>query len=137
MTELEIKASKMLERCDVVNIASITNDGYPRPIPMSKIHAIGYSEVWLATGKESLKTVEYTQNCKAGLSYYEAGNSVVITGRVEIITDMSLLKQHWQEWFIKHFPDGVADPNYILLKFTGEFATIYIDDQFVRQPISL
>ena len=54
---------------------------------MSNIKSEGATTVWLATGKDSLKTKEFAANPKAGLCFQEKGNSVVLTGEVEIIED--------------------------------------------------
>ena len=90
----------------------------------------------MATGNDSLKTKDFRLNPKAGLCYSENGNSVALTGEVEVITDAEIKKELWQEWFIAHFPLGPADPNYVLLKFKGQKATIWIDgvlDVYKRQ----
>ena len=31
------KATELLQRCEVVTLASVNKEGYPRPVPMSKI----------------------------------------------------------------------------------------------------
>ena len=72
---------------------------------------------------------------KAGLCYYSGGDSVVLIGEVEVIDDAESKEKYWQNWFIKFFPQGVKDPEYILLKFRSNQATIYIDDQFQRVTI--
>ena len=45
------KATELLQRCEVVTLASVNKEGYPRPVPMSKILAEGISTIW---------TVSYT-----------------------------------------------------------------------------
>ena len=61
------KATELLQRCEVVVLASINKEGYPRPVPMSKIAAEGISAIWMATGIDSLKTIDFLTNPKAGL----------------------------------------------------------------------
>ena len=128
MKLMKEKAEQLLQRCEVVVITSVNEEGYPRPVPMSKIKSEGYSVVWMATGNDSLKTKDFRLNPKAGLCYSENGNSVALTGEVEVIK-----KELWQEWFIAHFPLGPADPNYVLLKFKGQKATIWIDGVFIHE----
>ena len=129
------KATELLQRCEVVTLASVNKEGYPRPVPMSKILAEGISTIWMSTGASSLKTTEFRANAKAGLCYYSDGESVVLTGEVEVIDDAESKEKYWQNWFIKFFPQGVKDPEYILLKFRSNQATIYIEDQFQRVTI--
>ena len=45
------KAAELLQKCEVVTLASVNKEGYPRPVPMSKIAAEGISTIW---------TVSYT-----------------------------------------------------------------------------
>ena len=133
MKLMKEKAEQLLQRCEVVVITSVNEEGYPRPVPMSKIKSEGYSVVWMATGNDSLKTKDFRLNPKAGLCYSENGNSVALTGEVEVITDAEIKRSSWQEWFIAHFPLGPADPNYVLLKFKGQKATIWIDGVFIHE----
>ena len=107
MKLMKEKAEQLLQRCEVVVITSVNEEGYPRPVPMSKIKSEGYSVVWMATGNDSLKTKDFRLNPKAGLCYSENGNSVALTGEVEVITDAEIKKELWQEWFIAHFPLGI------------------------------
>ena len=86
MKLMKEKAEQLLQRCEVVVITSVNEEGYPRPVPMSKIKSEGYSVVWMATGNDSLKTKDFRLNPKAGLCYSENGNSVALTGEVEVIT---------------------------------------------------
>lgn len=135
MATLIEKAKEILERCEIVIITSINQEGYPRPVPMGKIKSEGATTVWLATGADSVKTKDFAASPKAGLCYQENGNSVALTGEVEIITDETTKQEMWQDWFIAHFPKGPADPNYVLLKFQGNHATIWIDGHFVHRKV--
>ena len=135
METLIEKAAEILGRCEIVIITSVNEEGYPRPVPMSKIKSEGASTVWLATGKDSLKTKDFVVNPKGGLCYQEQGNSVALTGEVEVIEDDATKKEMWKDWFIAHFPRGSTDPNYVILKFQGNHATIWIDGQFVHCKI--
>ena len=41
------KAAELLQKCEVVTLASVNKEGYPRPVPMSKIAAEGISTIWI------------------------------------------------------------------------------------------
>ena len=135
METIKEKAATMLQRSEVVVLTSVNKEGYPRPVPMSKILSEGCSVVWMSTGMNSSKTIDFKTNPKAGLCFSENGNSVALTGEVEIVTNEETKKDLWQDWFINHFPGGPIDPNYILLKFEGSQGTFWIDGEFVRQEI--
>lgn len=130
--ELLRKAEKVLARCEDVTIASIDAEGYPRPIPVSIMKSVGCNEIWMSTGMDSVKTIEFQANPKAGLCYSSNGDSVAFRGIVEVVTDDGLRKEMWKDWMIYHFTAGPTDPNYVLLRFIGKDATIWIENMFAR-----
>lgn len=126
------KAVELLGRCNEVTLVSVNADGYPRPVPMAKGHTEGCNEVWVATAADSVKVADFKLNPKAGLSYSCNRDSVSLRGHVEIITDDAVRKAMWQDWYIKHFPGGPEDANYLLLHFTGTEATFWINGEFAH-----
>lgn len=130
--ELIKKAEVLLGKCSHVVIASVNPLGFPRPVPMAKGLTSGCGEVWMATGADSEKVSDFKQNPKAGLCYDRDGASVCLRGNVEVVTDPQIRNDMWQDWYINHFHGGPTDPNYLLLHFTGEEATIWIDNEFAR-----
>ena len=135
MKTLKEQTQELLQRCGTVVLASISKDGCPRPVPMAKVHTGRFGEIWMATGRNSLKTKDFARDPRAGLCFSEGGDSVALTGTVEIVTDKATKEKLWQDWFIDHFPGGAADKNYVLLKFTGNQATFWIDGMFCHRKI--
>ena len=86
METLEKKAAEMLQKSEIVVLTSINQEGYPRPVPMSMVKTEGISTVWMSTGNDSWKTVDFRKNPKGGLCFYAQGDSVCMTGDVEVIT---------------------------------------------------
>jgi general stress protein 26 len=97
---------------------------------MAKIKAEGCKTVYFSTGTNSAKTEHYRKNPKAGVTYCDGGDSVTLLGKIKIVEDKKLKDALWQDWFIKHFPQGKDDPSYAILRFDAEEATIYIKDKF-------
>jgi len=128
--ELESKAEQLLEKCDTLSLASINEQGFPRVCVMGKAKTNGYLEIWFSTGTSSKKTSHFAKNPKASVCYYFGGDSVTLIGNVEIVNDTDAKKSLWQDGWIKHFPKGIDDPEYCVIKFSAKEATIYIDDQF-------
>ena len=134
MEELKRKAELLLEQCESVVLTSIDENGFPRPVPMSKVKAEGITTIWFATGTYSEKTEHFRVNPKAGVCFQKEINSVVLTGgqdEQKVIQKQAL----WQDWFIEHFPGGVNDPTYCILKFTAKRVTYWLDFQFVKREI--
>lgn len=132
---LDEKAAAMLGRCKVVTLASISEDGCPRPCVLAKIASKGYSDVWMATATDSVKVSDFKRNPKAGLNYDDGCYGVTLTGEVEVVTNDATRRKMWQDWLINHFPQGPADLTYTLLHFTGRKAVIYIGKEFVHKDI--
>lgn len=129
------KAISLLAECDILTLASVSEKGYPRPVPVGKIKAEGISSIWFSTGTFSDKTSQFQADPKAGVCFMKGGDSVVLTGKVEIVEDMETKKALWSDWMISHFPGGVTDPGYCVLKFSSEEATYWIDHEFVKVNI--
>lgn len=129
------KAAALLAQCDVVTLASINAEGFPRPVPMAKGRAVGCREVWMATGADSVKVAEFRENPKAGLCCASYGDSIALRGTVAIVADDDSRKAMWQDWYVDHFPAGPTDPNYVLLHFVATEATIWIDHEFTHERL--
>lgn len=128
--ELLKKAELMMAKTENVTIASIDENGYPRAATMSKLKTEGISEVWFSTGTNSHKTLNFKRNTKASVSFTDYSNNITLIGDIVIIEDMEIKKALWVDWFIKHFPLGINDPNYCVMKFETKYIQAYIDDEF-------
>ena len=129
--EIVKKASDLLEKCGDITLASISENGYPRICVLSKIKSKGIKKFWVATGLSSTKVRHFRQNPKASASFYSSENSVTLVGRVAVIQDHAVRTEMWLEWFINHFPGGIDDPEYCVLEFETEEATLWIDNEFI------
>lgn len=123
-------AGELLAKSEVVTLASVTEEGFPRVCAMARVRSEGVKTVWMATGTYSKKTEHFRKNPKASVCAYSGGDSLTLVGNVAVLTDEQTKKDLWQEWFIKHFPKGPDDPDYCVLKFDAVEATVYINEVF-------
>lgn len=79
----------------------LVNKGISPSCAMSKIATDGISTIWMSTGADSLKTIDFLANPKAGLCFQDKGDSVALTGTVVVTDEMK--QELWQDWFIEHF----------------------------------
>ncbi len=121
------KAISLVSEANTAMLSSIDEKGYPRAVEMSNIKTESLNVMYFATGTDSRKVKHYMKNSKAGVSY---NNGISLVGEIEMVEDNSLKEELWQDWFIEHFPKGVTDPNYCVLKFTSKEAVIYINEIF-------
>ncbi len=132
---LEKKMKDLVSKSSVAVLASLDPEGYPRGVAMAVIKTEGIHAIWFATGKNSEKTQHYQHDEKASVCFLDEHDSVTLTGTIEIKDDPETRKALWVDWFIHHFPQGIDDPNYCLLRFVPNNAIIWIDQQFERIEI--
>ncbi len=125
------KAAQIVASAQIITVASIDENGYPRPVAMVKLKEEN-GVLYVSTGTSSAKTAHFKANPKAGVSIVCGGDSVVYTGEMEIVTDEAVKRSLWGDWMLPHFPGGVEDPEYCVLKFTPKSATYWIDNVFVK-----
>ena len=119
---IEEKAAQIVAAAEVVTVASIDENGYPRPVAMVKLKDKN-GGIYFSTGTSTAKTAHFKANSKAGISIVEGENSVVYTGEMEIVTDQRVKESLWDDWMLPHIPGGVNDPQYCVLKFTPKSST--------------
>lgn len=131
--ELEEKAEALLEKCDVLTLASINENGYPRICTISKVRANGFSQIYFMTSKRSQingKATHFENNSKASVCYNLAGDSVTLIGNVEIVRDMDEKMKFDDVCDRRFFKNGVQDPKCYILKFRTNEATFWIEGKF-------
>lgn len=131
--EIEDKANKLLEQCDVVTLSSVNENGYPRTCAISKVKAEGFFDIWFFTSKRSAlngKSTYFENNEKASVCYRLGGDSVTLIGNVEIVADMEEKMKFDDLCDRKFFKSGVKDTKCYLLKFHTIEATFWIEGKF-------
>ena len=64
MVTIHEKAFALLQRCEVITVATLDEKGFPRPVPVVKIRAEKPFTIWFATGTSSDKTAHLRRNGK-------------------------------------------------------------------------
>ena len=125
------EAEIFLEKCNALTVSSITEKGYPRICVLIKLKAQGIKTIYFSTGTSSNKIAHYKSNSKAGVTFFNDNDSVTLIGNMMVIEDKKTKDELWQAWLLKHFPNGGKDdPEYAIIKFEANEATIYIKEHF-------
>lgn len=125
------KSEEILNQCKVCSVASVSENGFPRICMLMPLKKVGIKEFWFSTGTSSTKVRHFRKNGKAGVTYYNGGDSVTLTGRMEIVAEKAVKDGLWNDCLAKHFPNGGKDdPEYCVIHFIADEATVYIDDEF-------
>ncbi len=125
--ELINKAEGLLDRCRVCEVASVSEEGFPRICVLMPLKTDGIKEFWFSTGASGTKVRHFKKNDKAGVTFFDGGDSVTLTGNVEIVTDKTVKDGLWRDFLARHFANGGKDdPEYCILHFTSAEATVYV-----------
>ncbi|WP_202708906.1 pyridoxamine 5'-phosphate oxidase family protein [Sporosalibacterium faouarense] len=131
--EIEEKASQLLDRCEVVTLASINEKGYPRVCTITKIKNNGFAQIYFMTSKRSHlngKATHFENNTRASVCYNSGSDSVTLIGNVEIVTNMDEKRKFDKYCDRNFFKKGIEDPKCYLLRFQTIEATFWIEGKF-------
>ena len=96
-----------------------SENGFPRICILKPLKNLGIREFWFSTGSSGTKVRHFKKNDKAGVTYYHGGDSITLTGHVEIVSDSTVKNDLWKTWshfLAKHFLNGGKDdPEFCIL----------------------
>lgn len=95
-------------------------DGTLRSRPMSTMQMEADGTLWFFTALSSPKIEEALQNRHVNLSYARPDKQdyVSVSGTAMILRNESKMQQLWTPWIKPWFPQGLADPNLVLMRVT-------------------
>lgn len=129
-------AADMLAACETVSFATVNEDGYPRVCIVSPVKVEGYATVFFSTSASSEKVRQLMENPKSSVCYQLGGDSQTLVGTARVLTDLAVKKDLWRDWMLRHFPLGPQDPDYCIVRFDGEKATLWYEGNFVTFDVA-
>ena len=133
--ELISKAEAVMKKAGTAVIALIDENEFPRASTISCLKTEGIKYAWFATGISTGKAKCIKVSNKAGLCFCDGSNNVTLMGTVEILTEHEIKNEMWVDSFINHFPGGVTDPEYCILKFSTQKVVLWIDSEYIEFSI--
>lgn len=93
-----------------------------RPMGTAKIEDDG--SIWFFTNEYSLKSKEISKENNVNLAYSDPSSNTYISvnGKAELVDDQARKQAYFSPPIKAWFPEGVEDPNLILIKVTPEAA---------------
>lgn len=93
-------------------------DGTLRSRPMSTMQMDAAGNLWFFTGLDSPKVEEAHHHRQVNLSYARPDKQdyLSVSGVVEVVRDKEKMRSLWTPWIKPWFPNGLDDPNLVLLK---------------------
>lgn len=112
----------IIDKQSICHISSVDSDGFPNTKAMLKPRKReGIRFIYLSTNTSSKRVAQFRENPKACL-YFEDKRffrGVMLIGTVEVMEDAKHKEMIWQDGDTMYYPQGVAAPDYCVLKFTA------------------
>jgi len=113
----EERAQDLLNACESIPLASITQNGYPRICEMEVVKTNGFLEIYFTALKKSKKVKHFRANDKASVSFYGDYDSLSLIGHIQIIEDIETKKTIWQGEHERRFAEKSGEPLFCILRF--------------------
>lgn len=131
----------LLETAEAAYVSTIGPDGYPQIRAMFNLrrkeqfpglaglfddHKDDFS-VYFTTNTSSPKIKHIIENPKAAVYYCKATEfrGLMLSGKIEIVTDRSEKGRVWQKGWELYYPGGVHDPDHTVLRLRPVTAKYY------------
>ncbi len=129
--ELKQECVKLMETADVAYLGTIDGDGFPQTRAMvnlrNKAQFSGLTSafeehqedmlIYVTTGTASDKFKQIKANPKVSVYFCNPQKiqGLLLAGEMELVTDMDIKKQLWQDDWKIHYPNGYDGPEYNIL----------------------
>lgn len=135
--ELIKKAENIIQsQCGENGYCALTlmdTDDRPNTTTITPSKAIGLKTITFCTGYGT-RTERIQFRPDACVCFNSPTYHISLKGKMEIITDSEIKKEMWYSGLKNHF-SGPEDEGYIVLKFTADSYTLFVDWQEVRGTI--
>ncbi len=114
------KVAQLVEEIKFAMMTTHEHDGTLRSRPMSTLQLDSSGCLWFFTGASSSKIVDVNEEAHINLAYARTDKQdyLSIAGIAEVVRDRQKMQQLWTPWIKPWFPDGLDDPDLVLLKVT-------------------
>jgi general stress protein 26 len=110
--------AQLVEEIKFAMMTTEEDDGTLRSRPMSTMQMDAAGNLWFFTGLDSPKVEEALQHRQVNLSYARPDKQdyLSVSGIAEVVRDKEKMRSLWTPWIKPWFPNGLDDPNLVLLK---------------------
>ena len=120
------KANHVIRSRDVAYFGVIDENGFPSVSTVSPAKPESIFEVFFTTNADGNKAKRLQRNNRASLCFQVEGDNITLVGEGEILTDQETKSRYWLDWFINHYPGGVDDPNYVVIRLTTKRVSLWV-----------
>ncbi|MBX2988367.1 MAG: pyridoxamine 5'-phosphate oxidase family protein [Bdellovibrionaceae bacterium] len=118
------KLGELIDGIKIVMLTTQDPDGALRSRPMVMQERDFDGDLWFFTGKSTGKVSSIRHDDHVNLAFASPEDSrfVSVTGRATIVDDPAKAKELWKPLYKAWFPEGLQDPELMLLKISVESA---------------
>lgn len=114
------EVADLIEEIKFGMLSTEESDGTLRSRPMATIQMDATGALWFFTALDSPKIDEAAQHRLVSISYANPDKQdyLSVSGTASIVRDRAKMEALWTPWVKPWFPEGLDDPNLVLLKIT-------------------
>ncbi len=118
----------IIDKTTVSIISSVDEAGFPNTkamLPPRKRE--GIKHLYFTSNTSSMRVKQYTDNAKACVYFYDKRffRGVMLKGTMSVLQDEKTKEMIWKDGDEMYYPNGVADPDYCVLRFTAQNGRYY------------
>lgn len=130
------KATDLVNQCEEGYFGVIDDQGYPDVATRSNIKPNGIVSCYFSSDASGRMVRSIKNNEKTSVCFRNEGDNVTLVGTSSIVHDKEVKKELWQDWFINHYPEGINDPEYCIVKFETKRVSLWVDHEIAQFDIS-
>ncbi len=117
----------LVNRSTIAMLGTSGAEDYPNIRAMIKMESEGLKRIWFSTNTSSKKVTQLKNIPKACVYFvdFDKWMGLMLVGTVDILQDPESKQRLWRKGFEKYYPLGVNDPDYSILRFTGQWGKYY------------
>lgn len=128
MRDAEKTIGNLIDKQGVAFVGSVDEEGFPNMkamLPPRKRE--GIRAIYFTTNTSSMRVAQYRRDPKACVYFCDRRffRGVMLKGTMEILEDAASKEGIWRDGDTAYYPQGVADPDYCVLKFTAQSGRYY------------
>lgn len=118
------KVAEIVGEVKFAMLTTVDEDGFLRSRPMSTLEMDAEGSLWFFTSKTSPKIDGASENDHVNVCYARTDKQdyLSVSGRASTVRDREKMQALWTPWIKPWFPNGLDDPDLVLLKVTIEEA---------------
>lgn len=128
MRDPEKTVGGLIDRQGVAFLGSVDSDGFPNAKAMlPPRRREGIRIFWFSTNTSSMRVAQFRENPKACLYFCDRRffRGVMLKGTAEVLEGAEEKEAIWREGDTLYYPQGAADPDYCVLRFTARSGRYY------------